>query len=137
MASLKDKPEEYWKQHLTDEQYEVLREKGTEAPFTGAYIDNHDDGTYRCAACGQELFASDTKFESGSGWPSFTDPINTKHLEFHQDTTHGMLRTEIACANCGAHLGHVFDDGPVEQGGLRYCVNSISLDFEAAGKEEA
>ncbi|MBA3758602.1 peptide-methionine (R)-S-oxide reductase MsrB [Candidatus Saccharibacteria bacterium] len=127
---MKNKPEEYWKEKLTPEQYRVLREKGTEMAFTGKYVDNHDDGTYTCGACGHELFASGTKFDSGSGWPSFTDPLNQEHVELHDDTSFGARRTEVTCANCGAHLGHVFDDGPVDKGGQRYCINSVSLDFE-------
>ena len=126
----KDKPEEYWKEKLTPEQYHIVREKGTELPFTGAYVDNHKDGMYQCVACGQELFASDTKFESGSGWPSFTEPSNLEHVELHDDSTFGMHRTEVTCSNCGAHLGHVFDDGPADKGGQRYCINSASLNFD-------
>ncbi len=127
--SFKDKPEEYWKEKLTPEQYRVLREQGTEPAWTGKFVDNHKDGIYRCAGCGHELFASDTKFESGSGWPSFTDPVNQQHVELHRDDSFGMERTEVTCANCGAHLGHVFPDGPADKGGQRYCINSISLDF--------
>jgi peptide-methionine (R)-S-oxide reductase len=127
---MKNKPEDYWKQKLTPEQYHIAREKGTEVPFTGKYIDNHEDGMYTCVACGQELFASDTKFDSGSGWPSFTDPANREHVELHEDTSLGMSRTEVTCANCGAHLGHVFDDGPADKGGQRYCINSVCLDFK-------
>ena len=127
---MKSRPEEYWKAKLTPEQYHVVREKGTEAPGTGKYVDNHEDGTYRCVACGQELFSSDTKFDSGSGWPSFTDPMNLEHVELHDDNSMFMRRTEVTCKNCGAHLGHVFDDGPVDKGGKRYCINSCSLDFE-------
>lgn len=127
--SMKDKSEEYWKEKLTPEQYHVLREKGTETPFTGKYVNHHDSGMYTCAACGQELFASGTKFESGSGWPSFTEPANREHVSLSVDTSHGMQRVEVTCANCGAHLGHVFDDGPTDKGGQRYCINSCSLDF--------
>ncbi len=126
-----DQSEEYWKQKLTPEQYKVAREKGTEAPFTGKYVDNHEDGTYHCVACGQQLFGSDTKFNSGSGWPSFTNPMNLEHVKLSEDTTLGMSRTEVTCANCGAHLGHVFDDGPQDKGGQRYCINSVCLAFEA------
>jgi peptide-methionine (R)-S-oxide reductase len=126
-----DQSEEYWKQKLTPEQYKVAREKGTEPPFTGKYVDNHEDGTYHCVACGQQLFGSDTKFDSGSGWPSFTNPMNLEHVKLHEDTTLGMSRTEVTCANCGAHLGHVFDDGPQDKGGQRYCINSVCLAFEA------
>lgn len=129
--SMQNKPEAYWKERLSPDEYRVLREKGTEAPFQGEYVDNHADGMYRCRACGQELFASDTKFESGSGWPSFTDPVNLEHVDLHQDTSHGMRRVEATCKNCGSHLGHVFDDGPRDKGGQRYCINSVSLQFEA------
>ncbi len=126
---LRHMPEDYWKEKLTPDQYHITREKGTEAPFSGQYVDNHEDGSYHCVACGHLLFVSDTKFESGSGWPSFTNPANTQHVELHEDTSHGMIRTEVTCANCGAHLGHVFPDGPPDAGGQRYCINSISLDF--------
>jgi len=129
--TMRDKSEEYWKQTLTPEQYHVMREKGTESPYTGTYVDNHKEGMYRCGACNHELFSSNTKFESGSGWPSFTDPVNQVNVELRQDNKFGMTRTEVICANCGAHLGHVFEDGPVDKGGQRYCINSISLDFEA------
>ncbi|MGI9027514.1 MAG: peptide-methionine (R)-S-oxide reductase MsrB [Candidatus Saccharimonadales bacterium] len=128
---MKDKPDEFWKQKLTPEQYRVAREKGTEPAFTGQFVDHHDDGTYVCVACSQELFPSDTKFESGSGWPSFTDPVNQQHVDLHTDSSFGMERTEVTCSNCGAHLGHVFPDGPADKGGQRYCINSISLDFKA------
>lgn len=128
---MKNMPEDYWKEKLSPDQYRVLRQKGTEAPGTGKYVDNHEDGTYRCMACGQELFGSDTKFESGSGWPSFTDPVNLEHVTLHDDSTMGMVRTEVTCSNCGSHLGHVFDDGPADKGGKRFCINSVSLDFEA------
>lgn len=133
--NLKDAPEDYWKEKLTPEQYRIVREKGTELPFTGEHVDNHRDGTYRCVACGQELFASDTKFESGSGWPSFTNPVNLEHVELHDDSTFGMHRVEVTCSNCGAHLGHVFDDGPTDRGGQRYCINSASLNFNEAKAE--
>ncbi|MFI5240356.1 MAG: peptide-methionine (R)-S-oxide reductase MsrB [Candidatus Saccharimonadia bacterium] len=130
MDDLKTKSEDFWKQKLTPEQYRVVREKGTEAPGTGIYLDNHDEGMYRCVACGNELFSSATKFESGSGWPSFTDPVNREQVELRDDNTLGMKRVEVSCKRCGAHLGHVFDDGPVEKGGQRYCINSVSLKFE-------
>lgn len=129
---MKQQPETYWKEKLTPEQYRIAREKGTEAPFTGQYVDNHSDGTYRCVACGQELFSSGTKFKSGSGWPSFTNPINTENVELHDDVSHGMRRTEVICKNCGSHLGHLFPDGPVDQGGIRFCINSAVLDFKAS-----
>lgn len=127
-----EKSEEEWKKDLTPEQYAVLREKGTEPAFTGKYVDNHDDGTYSCAACGQQLFDSDTKFDSGSGWPSFTDPMNLEHVELREDNEFGMKRIEVVCKRCGSHLGHVFDDGPVDKGGKRYCINSCALKFNAA-----
>ncbi|MBI5405995.1 peptide-methionine (R)-S-oxide reductase MsrB [Candidatus Kaiserbacteria bacterium] len=117
-------------QELPPELKRVAREGGTEAPFTGAYVDNHEKGMYRCAVCGTELFSSDTKFDSGTGWPSFTDPSNLEHIKLREDASHGMSRTEVVCKTCGAHLGHVFDDGPQEAGGKRYCINSVCLDFE-------
>jgi peptide-methionine (R)-S-oxide reductase len=123
------KAEEAWKNELTAEQYKVLREKGTEAPFTGAYVDTKDKGTYKCAACGNHLFASDAKFDSGSGWPSF-DSIIPGSIETHTDSSLGMSRTEVVCAKCGGHLGHLFDDGPKETTGMRYCINSASLNLE-------
>ncbi|MEK7554940.1 MAG: peptide-methionine (R)-S-oxide reductase MsrB [Patescibacteria group bacterium] len=119
-----------WKKKLTAEEYRVLREKGTEAPFTGKFLNEHDAGMYRCRACGQELFSSNAKFDSGTGWPSFTDPINLKHVELKEDRTHGMARTEVLCKKCGSHLGHVFDDGPEGRGGKRYCINSVCLELE-------
>jgi peptide-methionine (R)-S-oxide reductase len=124
------KSDDEWRAELPPEQYEVLRRKGTERAFTGKYVNNHDDGTYRCAGCGAVVFSSDTKFESGSGWPSFTEPAIADVVELHQDRSHGMTRTEVTCRRCGGHLGHVFNDGP-GRSGLRYCINSLSLDFEA------
>jgi peptide-methionine (R)-S-oxide reductase len=121
--------EEEWRKRLTREQYEVLRGKGTERPFTGRYVHTKEDGVYRCAACGNELFRSDTKFESGTGWPSFTEPANRENVELHEDTSHGMVRTEVTCKRCGSHLGHVFPDGPGPTGD-RYCINSVSLELD-------
>lgn len=124
------KTDEEWKKELTPEQYHILREGGTEAAFTGELHDNHESGIYKCAACGQQLFSSDTKFDSGTGWPSFTDPMNLEHVELRDDDSFGMHRTEVVCKRCGSHLGHVFEDGPQEKGGKRYCINSCSLNFE-------
>lgn len=115
---------------LDQELYHVAREKGTEAPFTGKYVDEHTKGMYACAICGNELFSSDTKFDSGTGWPSFTEPANLEHIELKEDDEYGMKRTEVMCKNCGAHLGHVFDDGPADAGGKRYCINSVCLDLK-------
>ena len=124
-----EKTDAEWRAELTPEQYQVMRQKGTERAFTGAYVDNHDTGMYKCAACGEPLFDSDTKFDSGSGWPSFFKPRSGDAVETDEDRSHGMSRTEVMCKKCGAHLGHVFNDGP-KPTGQRYCVNSISLDFE-------
>ncbi len=120
-----------WKKQLTAEQFQVARKAGTEAPFTGKYWDNHEKGIYTCSSCGQELFTSDTKFESGTGWPSFYQPLKKQNVKENTDRTLGMSRTEVICSRCGAHLGHVFDDGP-KPTGLRYCMNSASLDFVKA-----
>jgi peptide-methionine (R)-S-oxide reductase len=134
MSNVRDLPEEEWKKKLTPEQYKVLREKGTEQAFTGKYFDNHETGMYECAACGHELFSSDAKFDSGTGWPSFDQPMNHENVELREDADHGMTRTEVICKNCGSHLGHVFDDGPRDTTGKRYCINSCSLNFKSQEK---
>lgn len=124
------KSDEVWKKTLTPQQYNVLREKGTEPAFTGKYVDMHEDGMYTCVACGSPLFSSSTKFESGTGWPSFYDVATKGNVILQDDNSHGMNRTEVVCANCGGHLGHLFNDGPGDKTGLRYCINSCALDFK-------
>ena len=129
MASEITRTDEEWRAQLSPEQYQVLRKAGTEPPWSGKYVQNHDDGSYSCAACGAELFDSSTKFDSGTGWPSFYEPAVAEAVELVQDRTHGMVRTEVRCRRCGSHLGHVFDDGP-QPTGLRYCMNSVALEFQ-------
>ena len=128
-----DKPElsdAEWREKLSPEQYHVLREAGTERAFTGKYDKHYDEGEYYCAGCGQKLFESEDKYNSGCGWPAFTAPAEGEAVDEHSDTSHGMIRTEVTCSNCGGHLGHVFPDGPRDRGGMRYCINSAALDFE-------
>jgi peptide-methionine (R)-S-oxide reductase len=128
MEAKVQKTDAEWRAELSPERYEVLRRKATERAFTGEYVDTKDPGVYRCAGCGAELFRSDAKYDSGSGWPSFTRPVAPDHVAEHRDTSHGMTRIEVRCARCDGHLGHVFPDGPPPTG-LRYCMNSVSLDF--------
>jgi peptide-methionine (R)-S-oxide reductase len=128
MSNQMEKTDAEWRAELTPEQYRVLREKGTERPFTGEFWNTNDEGVYVCAACGEPLFDSSTKFDAHCGWPSFYDALDSDKVEFHKDTTHGMVRTEVTCKKCGGHLGHVFDDGP-QPTGQRYCINSVSLGF--------
>ena len=122
------KSDDQWRDELSEEQYQVLRKKGTETPFTGRFVFENGVGTYVCAGCGIKLFSSSTKFDAHCGWPSFYDALPGS-VEFHKDTTHGMIRTEVSCVRCGGHLGHIFDDAPDQPGGKRYCINSVSLDF--------
>ncbi len=122
--------DEEWRALLTPEQYRILRQRGTEPPFTGEYVHAKADGIYRCAGCGQPLFSSETKYDSGSGWPSFWDVLESGRVELRRDTSHGMIRTEVVCSRCGGHLGHLFDDGPRDKTGLRYCINSAALTLD-------
>lgn len=124
------KSEEQWREELDPESYAILREAATEPPFSGDYVDLKDDGMYHCRGCGTQLFSSEAKFDSGTGWPSFTDPVVADAVELRRDVSHGMVRTEVVCSRCGGHLGHVFDDGPGESG-QRWCINSRALDFDA------
>jgi peptide-methionine (R)-S-oxide reductase len=127
--------DEEWKKKLSDEEFYVTRQKGTERPFSGKYYYLDEEGIYKCICCGNPLFRSDTKFDAGCGWPSYYEPISKESVVYETDTTHGMKRTEVKCARCDAHLGHVFEDGP-EPTGLRYCINSVSIDFENKNSEE-
>ncbi|MFB5608650.1 MAG: peptide-methionine (R)-S-oxide reductase MsrB [Nitrosarchaeum sp.] len=129
MAEKITKTPEEWKEKLTPDQFEVCINKGTEPPFSGKYYNTKEKGTYKCSCCGETLFNSDTKYDSGSGWPSFWQPLSDEKIEYISDTTYGMVRTEVNCKKCGAHLGHVFDDGP-KPTNLRYCINSVSLELE-------
>jgi peptide-methionine (R)-S-oxide reductase len=132
-SDMKNKPDEYWKEQLSEEQYDVCRLKSTERPFTGEYVHHKEDGAYTCIACGVELFSSEAKFDSGSGWPSFDDVMDADTVTLETDVSLGMKRTEVICTNCGSHLGHVFNDGPTTTG-QRYCINSVALGFADKNK---
>lgn len=135
MNDLRKKGEEYWEKKLTEKQYRVLREKGTEPPFSGELLKNYEKGVYECMACGTPLFSSDTKYDSKSGWPSFWEAVDKENIELKDDKSLFMKRTEVVCSNCGSHLGHLFEDGP-KQTGLRYCINSTSLSFSREKKKD-
>ena len=135
MADKVEKSQEEWREELAPERYHVLREAGTEPPFTGEYYDCHEDGMYHCGACGAPLFSSTAKFDSGTGWPSFTQPADAEAVELRKDRSHFMTRTEVVCRRCGSHLGHVFDDGP-RPTGQRYCINSLSLELQPSSRRE-
>jgi peptide-methionine (R)-S-oxide reductase len=130
----KDKKDDYWKEKLSPEEYKVLREGATEKPFSGKLLDNKEGGMYKCRACGNPLFSSENKFDSGTGWPSFSDVVSNENIETREDKSFGINRVEVLCKKCGSHLGHIFPDGPRDKGGKRYCINSVCLNFEKEKK---